>query len=96
MKEISKSKIIKEIKKGTIFKLSFKDVNAYDIHLFHYFGEYEILLEPETKYKINESEKFNDIIYLNCEILKSPLILNDILEGKNNIQNGKKIVIYKC
>ena len=91
VKEISKNKKIKEIKEGTIFKFSFEEINAYDIHMFHYFGEYEILLEPEAKYEINESEKLNDILYLNCEILKSPLILGDIIEGNKRHQKGKMI-----
>ena len=43
MKEISKSKKIKEIKEGTIFKLCFKELNAYDI-------KYLIILENMKYY----------------------------------------------
>ena len=94
-KKNSKNEETKEVKKGTIFKLSFKQINAYDIHLFNYFGEYEILLEPEIKYEINESEKFNEIINLNCKILDSTIVLKDIIEGKNKKEKGKMINIKK-
>ena len=52
VKEIYENKKTKNIKEGTVFKLFFKELNAYDIHLFDYFQENEILLEPETKYEI--------------------------------------------
>ena len=38
---------------GTIFTLAGK-VWGYDITLFNYFNEKEILIEPERKFKIDE------------------------------------------
>ena len=72
-------------------KLYFKEVNAYDIHLFNYFGEYEVLLEPETKYVINECEEFNEIINLSCKIVESKTVLRKVMEGNNNKIKGKII-----
>ena len=66
----------KEIKSGTIFTL-LGDVWGYDISLFNYYNEKEILLEPERKFIIEEVKpKINDLILITCNILKSPLVLN--------------------
>ena len=71
------------IKSGTIFVLG-GNIRGYDITLFNYFGENEILLEPESKYIIdNVLPPINEITYINCKILKSPLVLDN-----NNIVNN--------
>ena len=65
------------IKTGTIFVLG-GYIWGYDITLFNYFNEKEILLEPERKFKIdNILPPINGIITINCNILKTPLILDD-------------------
>ena len=85
------------IKSGTLFTLT-GDVWGYDIQLFNYFGEKEILLEPERKFVVsNVIPPLNDIIYVTCNILNTPLILsNDNLNNNydqfinnsdNNINN---------
>ena len=81
------------IKTGTIFVLG-GYIWGYDITLFNYFNEKEILLEPERKFKIdNILPPINGIITINCNILKTPLILDDnnisekIYNKLNNINN---------
>ena len=66
----------KGIKSGTIFTL-IGDVWGYDISLFNYYNEEEILLEPERKYIVEEIKpKINDLIFITCNIQKSPLVLS--------------------
>ena len=78
----------KEIKSGTIFTL-LGDVWGYDISLFNYYNEKEILLEPERKFIIEEVKpKINDLILITCNILKSPLVLNR--ESIYNFNEEKK------
>ena len=77
------------IKSGTIFTLMGKDW-GYDITLFNFYNETEILLEPERKYKIDEAlPEINDIIRIRCEIIDSPEILIEskkiIIKYENNI-----------
>ena len=67
-------------KTGTIFTLT-GNIWGYDITLFNVFNEEEILLEPERKIIIKESiPPVNDIIYVRCKVLKSPLILENIFK----------------
>ena len=89
-------------KTGTIFILG-GDIWGYDIELFNYFNEKEILLEPERKFKIdNVLPPLNDVININCTILKSNLILsndkeyNNIIDNKININNNNDIYKYIC
>ena len=61
---------------GTFFSIG-GDVWGYDIKLFNYFGEEEILLEPERQYVIdNALPPLNGIINITCSILKTPLVLD--------------------
>lgn len=63
-------------REGTIFTLS-GNFRGYDITLFNVFKENEILLEPERKFKIIEKVyELNDIVYVECEILDTPIVLN--------------------
>ena len=80
----------KELKSGTIFSLE-GDVWGYDIEVFNYFGEKEILLEPERKFIVkNVLPPINEIIYITCGIIESPLILLDNeINGQNNIFYNK-------
>ena len=72
-----------KIKSGTIFSLG-GDIWGYDITLFNYFGEEEIILEPERKYQIDLIlPPVNDIIHVNCKILTTPLVLDSNIEEKN-------------
>ena len=65
-------------KSGTIFTLSGK-VWGYDITLFNYFKENEIILEPERKFIVDEVlPPVNDIIHIRCDIQDTPLILQNI------------------
>ena len=76
-----------KIKSGTIFSLG-GDIWGYNITLFNYYGEEEILLEPERKYKVDSVlPPVNEIIYVNCKILTNPLVLNNNIE-ENNINNN--------
>ena len=91
----------KSLKAGTIFILG-GDVWGYDITLFNYYGEKEILLEPERKFIIdNVLPPLNEIINVTCKILKTPLILKDEIKESNynneseindNIEISKYIV----
>ena len=77
-----------KIKSGTIFTLG-GDIWGYDITLFNYFGEEEIILEPERKFIIdNVLPPVNDIINVTCRILKSPLILDNNNMESNIIYNN--------
>ena len=70
------------MKSGTIFTLT-GDVWGYDITLFNYYKEEEILLEPETKFIVDSVlPPVNDIIYITCKVLKSPLVFDS--EGANS------------
>ena len=81
------------MKTGTIFILG-GDAWGYDIELFNYFKEKEILLEPERKIKIeNALPPVNEIININCTILKTSLILSNEYYLNNKIENDNKIYI---
>ncbi len=74
-------------KSGTIFTLTGK-VWGYDITLFNFYKEREILLEPEIKYKIDEIiPSINEIIHIRCYIQDIPLVLNNISVEKSGILN---------
>ena len=65
-------------KSGTIFTLTGK-VWGYDITLFNYYGENEIILEPERKFIVDEVlPPVNDIIHIKSDIQDTPLILLNI------------------
>ena len=73
-------------KSGTIFTLT-GNIWGYDITLLNYFGENEILLEPERKFLVNEVlPPINGIIHIRCNIQETPLVLSDIIN--NNINNN--------
>ena len=57
----------------------------YDISLFNTYKEEEILLEPESKFRIENviPEYFNDILNVTCEILDSPILLDDLRNVSN-------------
>ena len=76
------------LKVGTIFLLG-GDVWRYDIQLFNYYGEKEILLEPERKFIVESVlPPLNEIINVICNILNTPLILDNIGLEKNIIKNN--------
>ena len=78
-------------KTGTIFSLT-GDVWGYDISLFNVYNEEEILLEPEREIEVEESlPPLNNIIYVRCRIKKTPLVLEDILKQKINLNNDNDI-----
>ena len=81
----------KEFKSGTVFSLE-GDIWGYDIELFNYFHEKEILLEPERKFIVkNVLPPLNEIINIACQIIKSPLIVLDNELEQNNIINNEVI-----
>ena len=91
--ELSFSFLKKEenVKKGTIFRLG-GDIWGYNIELFNYFKEKEILLEPERKFIVEDVlPPLNDVIDITCKILKTNLILNDNNEDiyNNEIEENK-------
>jgi hypothetical protein len=74
-----------QIKAGTIFSLG-GDIWGYDIKLFNYFKENEILLEPERKFIVLDTVTLaNDNIHVICSIYKTPLILDNNTELEYNI-----------
>ena len=71
-----------DFKSGTIFSL-YGDLWGYDITLFNFYNEDEILLEPERKFIIKQIlPPVNGIIYITCKIEKSPQVLNNISKSK--------------
>mgnify|MGYP002626844128 CR=1 FL=1 len=77
-------------KSGTIFTLAGK-VWGYDISLFNYFNENEILLEPETEFIIDEVlPPLNGIIHIRCDVQDSPLVLLDFPKKNKNEKKDKK------
>ena len=89
-----------QFKTGTIFTFT-GEVWGYDITLFNICREEEILLEPETKFIVDDVfPPVNEIIHITCKIIKSPLVLdfNGMQSTKiinnNNINN--QININNC
>ena len=79
----------KKIKSGTIFSLR-GDIWGYDIELFNYYKEKEILLEPERKFIVeNVLPPLNEITSVTCKILKTPLILDNNGTNQNIIINNQ-------
>ena len=65
------------IKCGTLFTLT-GDIWGYDITLFNYYKENEILLEPERKFKIEQViPPINQLINIRCNMQDTPLVLSD-------------------
>ena len=83
-----------KMKSGTIFKLG-GDIWGYNITLFNYYGEDEILLEPERTYLITDVlPPLNEIINIDCQVYNTPLVLdnnNSYEYNKNNIEDISKI-----
>ena len=68
--------------KGTLFTISGKPW-GYDISMFSDFpDEKEIILEPERKLKIKSVSREGDIISVNAEMVKTPLVLEGIIKVK--------------
>ena len=64
-----------QFKVGTIFTFT-GNVWGYDITLFNYYNEKEILLEPETKFIVeNVFPPVNEIIHITCKVINSSLVL---------------------
>ena len=81
---------ILNFKKGTIFTL-YGDIWGYDITLFNYYNEEEILLEPERKFIINQIfPPVNEIIHVRCEIQNTPIVLNKNI-ANNSFQKNEFI-----
>ena len=74
--------------KGTKYKIMGDNLEGYDITLFNVYGEKEILLEPETKYRIEKVKKDN-VIEVTCKLINNSELLWRI-EGKI------KIICPKC
>ena len=93
-----------KIKVGTLFIFG-GDIWGYDITLFNYFGEEEILLEPEKKFIIdNVLPPLNGVINVTCTLLETPLKLdndkeqnipNDIYISKEKTINKREIIFDK-
>ena len=79
-----------KIKSGTVFILT-GDIWGYDISLFNYYMENEILLEPERKIYIEHVQpEINKIINITCKVVDNPLILNGV-NDPNKIAISYKI-----
>ena len=86
----------KDVKSGTVFTL-YGDVWGYDITLFNFYKEEEILLEPERKFVIDQIyPPLNEVIHVRCQIQKTPLVLyfknNENINNtfENNFHNSSK------
>ena len=79
-------------KSGTIFILE-GDIWGYNISIFNYYEEQEILLEPETKFIVNYIYSVNDLTFINCKVIESHNVLPEIENTvydyiqNNNISN---------
>ena len=74
----------KNNKSSTIFTLTGK-VWGYDITLFNYYNEKEILIEPERKFKVDEIiPPFNEIIHIRCDMQDSPLVIEENFDNINS------------
>jgi len=74
-----------DFKRVTIFSL-YGDLWGYDITLFNYYNEHEILLEPERKFIVKQIlPPLNEIISVTCKFENSPQVLN-IIPKSNQIQ----------
>ena len=85
----------KKLKSGTFFSLYGK-IWGYDITIFNIYNEKEILLEPERKFRIeNVIPDPNGIINVTCEIIDSPIVLNDLKKREDGVNSccfgGKKL-----
>ena len=79
-----------KIKSGTVFILT-GDIWGYNISLFNYYMENEILLEPERKIYIEHVQpEINNIINITCKVVDNPLILNGV-NDPNKIAISYKI-----
>ena len=91
----------KSLKKGTIFILC-GDIWGYDITLFNYYNEEEILLEPERKFIVeNIMPPLNEVINVTCKFEKSPIVTIQNFEVKQiqptieQYQNSLTNVMYQ-
>ena len=74
-------------KTGTIFTLTGK-IWGYDITLFNFYGEDEILLEPERKFVVEQVlPPLNGVIYIRCVFQETPLVLKDLFNKKIIVQS---------
>ena len=88
-KFLGKNNVFKE---GTVFTFT-GDLIGYDISLFNVFGEKEILIEPERKFKVEETKPpINKILLTSCKILETPLVLNSIIKSDPEIYFDSKIL----
>ena len=89
----------KKLKSGTFFSLYGK-IWGYDITIFNIYNEKEILLEPERKFRIeNVIPDPNGIINVTCEIIDSPIVLNDLKKREDGVNSccfgGKKLKLFQ-
>ena len=77
-------------KSGTIFILE-GDICGYNISIFNYYEEHEILLEPETKFIVNYIYPVNDLTVINCKVIESHNVLPEI---ENTVYVIFKIIIF--
>ena len=76
-------------KVGTIFLLG-GDVWGYDIELFSFYREKEILLEPGINYIVESAlPPLNGIVYITCKIINSDD--NALSQEKSSVQNQENI-----
>ena len=81
-------------KAGTVFSLC-GDIWGYDIQLFNYFGENEILLEPERKFIVdNVLPPLNEVINITCSMIKTPLVLDIKKENEKIKEEFKEMTDY--
>lgn len=63
---------------------------GYDISLFNYYEEKEILLEPERQFLVEEVISVNNTINAKLKMLDTPLVLEDIIPVEINGSNDLK------
>ena len=78
---------------GTLFTLSGKPW-GYDISMLSDFpDEKEILLEPERKLKITSVTRDSNYIFVNAEMVKKPLVLEDVIKVETAKIKARKSTI---
>ena len=76
---------------GTKFKIEGDNLWGYDITLFNVCKEKEILLEPESKYVV-ENIKEGNIIEVTCKLIDKP----QIVQICNFIRKKKVSIFFLC
>ena len=80
--DLERTKAFIEKSEGTLFTISGKPW-GYDISMFSYYpDEKEILIVPERRLKITSVDRKGNIIAVDAEMVKTPLMLEELIKMK--------------